>query len=445
MLAANKENALNAHVPHLGRINARTPGPSKLHPKTPYKVPLNNENVARKAGKQTLFVGNESSQFVTPIGEFGSLLSVILVLKTHLFACEGLGGGSRRPALTGKTTNAKARIFISSAGGSFEQQPKPAGGISRPDSSRRSIPEDVRPVLHSENGEYPEIEYMPQCPPDLSDIPDDFSAPDYDKLGKSIYRGCHRQFLLDIDEFGRTCIERQVEASQRQIDAMLDAETEELLKPLSLRSSGAAGRKKIAYLSSGPSSTKQEVGKTAPAKPTVTKRPTSRSASALGRSSSTASGQGSSTNRAVKSMALFSKRPASSSSNVGPKAASRTASHSRSISASTIKKPLSFPTRPKAMPPPRPESRTLSAANYGPAIGHTRGKEGSREVKRRVQTTGPKETALEACERVLHEHEEDFSPVILPPLGTDGGDCEDPVIMPPIDDIEEEFYMQVPE
>lgn len=97
-------------------------------------------------------------------------------------------------------------------------------------------------------------------------------------------------------------------------------------------------------------------------------------------------------------------------------------------------------------PPPRPESRALSNVNYTTAIGHANGNEVNREVKRML-TTGLKESAIEACERVLQEDEHDFSPLILPSLGAGGGgdDEEDPVIMPPVDDIEEEFYMQVPE
>jgi len=86
MLAANKENDIILHGPHLGKINAKTPGPSKLHPRTPYKVPLNDENVAGKTSKKSLFIGKDSSLFVTPIGEFNSLLSVTLVSQTHWFA-----------------------------------------------------------------------------------------------------------------------------------------------------------------------------------------------------------------------------------------------------------------------------------------------------------------------------------------------------------------------
>ncbi|PWW75155.1 hypothetical protein C7212DRAFT_325082, partial [Tuber magnatum] len=213
---------------------------------------------------------------------------------------------------------------------------------------------------------------------------------------------------------------------------MLDAETEELLKPLSLRSRGTTKPKKSIPISSGASGAKLKVEKAAPAKQTVTKRPTSRStsrpaprsASGLGTAGSAASGEGSSTNTAVGSTALFSRRPTSSSSGTRPGAASKAAGHSRSISTSAIKKPLSFPSRSNAMPPPppRPESRTLSAANHKTTRGHIHGKEVYAEVKRML-TAGPKETALEACERVLQEHEDDFSPVMLSSLGANwGGD-----------------------
>jgi len=98
------------------------------------------------------------------------------------------------------------------------------------------------------------------------------------------------------------------------------------------------------------------------------------------------------------------------------------------------------------LPPSRPESRTLSAANYRTDTGHTNGNGADREAKR-ILTTGLKESAIEACERVLQEDENDFSPVILPSTGVcgGGGEEEDPVIMTPVDGIEEEFYMQVPE
>lgn len=68
MLAVNKENDLLTHGPHKGKMNAKTPGPPKLHPKTPFKIPLNDENVEAKTAKKGLFGGKDPSLFVTPVG-----------------------------------------------------------------------------------------------------------------------------------------------------------------------------------------------------------------------------------------------------------------------------------------------------------------------------------------------------------------------------------------
>jgi hypothetical protein len=232
---------------------------------------------------------------------------------------------------------------------------------------------------------------------------------------------------------------------------MLDAETEELLKPLSLKCRDATRPKRIITVSSDASDAMARVEETVVIKPTTTKMPISRSTPAsrlapvLSTSYSATPGSGLSTNIAAKYTALSSKPSTSSSSNARPKTASRTVSHSRSVSTSAIKKPLCFPHGSKAMPPPPcPQTRTPNSANYRAAIGQTNGKR-VREVEG-TPTTGLKETALEACQRVLQEDEDDFSSITLPSVGVDGsGDYEDPVVMPPVDDIEEEFYMQVPE
>jgi hypothetical protein len=175
--------------------------------------------------------------------------------------------------------------------------------------------------------------------------------PDFDKLKITIYRGCHRQFLLDVDESGKTKIERQLEESQRQLDALLDAETDMLLNPTL--------------------ATKKD------AKPK--------------RSSSTSRG------------------------GTRPKRSSSTASK----------------TRRSTKEPTRPSSSM-----------------GSRSApSRRPRRALHRETAVEACERVLKEIEEDSEPIKISPLVIDLGveDEEEPIVLPPIEDEEEEFFMSVPE
>lgn len=70
MMLANKENAV-LHAPGHGKANPKTPGPAKMAAKTPFKIPLNDENTTllAKTGKKTAFVGRDLPQFVTPVGE----------------------------------------------------------------------------------------------------------------------------------------------------------------------------------------------------------------------------------------------------------------------------------------------------------------------------------------------------------------------------------------
>jgi len=61
----NKENAV-LHAPQHGKTDG-------LNAKTPFKIPLNDENIAStvhpKTGKKSIFAGRDPSFFVTPVGE----------------------------------------------------------------------------------------------------------------------------------------------------------------------------------------------------------------------------------------------------------------------------------------------------------------------------------------------------------------------------------------
>lgn len=68
MFALSKENV----VLDAGKANPKTPGPAKLASKTPFKIPLNDENglaAHPKTGKKAIFF-QDPSKFVTPIGEY---------------------------------------------------------------------------------------------------------------------------------------------------------------------------------------------------------------------------------------------------------------------------------------------------------------------------------------------------------------------------------------
>ncbi|KAF2671322.1 hypothetical protein BT63DRAFT_477824 [Microthyrium microscopicum] len=137
-------------------LTAKTPG--NKAPKTPFKVPLNDENAKNGPGKSGLkTIGGKAkatfdkSAFVTPAGP------------------------KNRPALGAKTTNAKARPFLTPA------PPKAADPSPSKGSPRLHRPKIK--VLQSEpvdaEDDIPDIEHMPPRSKDLRDIPsEDTFGPD---------------------------------------------------------------------------------------------------------------------------------------------------------------------------------------------------------------------------------------------------------------------------
>jgi hypothetical protein len=69
---ANKEN-LVLQAPITSKANPKTPAPGKSSLKTPFKVPLNDENVIGvvnlKTGKKGFLAGRDASSFITPVGK----------------------------------------------------------------------------------------------------------------------------------------------------------------------------------------------------------------------------------------------------------------------------------------------------------------------------------------------------------------------------------------
>lgn len=248
-----------------------------------------------------------------------------------------------------------------------------------------------------------------------------------------------------MDEFGKTNVERQLEECERQVNAMLDAETEELLNPRAVQQKDSRSKKSDSTSAThggkraaGGISTRQS-GDKRPASSS-----TSRPASVLSTTSSVSSRTGPPTSASVKAATLLSQRPASSASNSRSQVPAKVTRHARSISTSIINKPLGSSRSSK--PPQfssRPENRVRSLVNSRSTIGYANGKGVGREV-RKILSTAPKETAIEACERILREDEENFGPIILPPVTIDAGAEDEELVAPPVDD-DEEFYMQLPE
>ncbi|KAI9795884.1 MAG: hypothetical protein M1833_006611 [Piccolia ochrophora] len=225
MLAArDQENLVHNHrttaaSKPLNQVSRNGPPktPAPRAPKTPFKIPLNDENAAGAfgAGKSALKtttkgkdnvltgkkkgVGLDKSAFVTPMAV-----------------------GNRAP-LGLKTTNAKTKVFQTPAppvalDGSNKNKEKsaqksvsarrPKPRISHAQTIKLDVQDDETPL---EEADEDEIEYMPPRPIDLPNFPEDF-PPELDLSalkGENLTRGVFQTYNQDVDEFGESLFERR--------------------------------------------------------------------------------------------------------------------------------------------------------------------------------------------------------------------------------------------
>ncbi|KLJ10668.1 hypothetical protein EMPG_13942 [Blastomyces silverae] len=245
MLAArDQENLVHAHQTAAAakplnqstrQLQPKTPG--NRAPKTPFKLPLNdennplafgggrktgkanngqNENLLLRPGKDTIAGGNA---FVTPMAP-----------------------RSRAP-LGMKTTNAKANAFQTPAPPLGTS--KPAKTAKRPSTTRKlkqSAPE-IQPgqsravTVENTQEDVPDIEYMPPKPTPLPDPPEDIPYnEDFPQFkGKNFTRGWHKLFVdEEVGEDGLTRKEREMRAEQEAYDKRMDALIQEQVDNMEL-------------------------------------------------------------------------------------------------------------------------------------------------------------------------------------------------------------------
>ncbi|KAF2645698.1 hypothetical protein P280DRAFT_465484 [Massarina eburnea CBS 473.64] len=199
LAARDQENQVHRPKSGLKGLAAKTPAPRA--PKTPFKVALNDENGAAKAGKSVLKANGKPDMgaFVTPAGP-----------------------RSRAP-LGMKTTNAKATAFQTPAPPSAKTQ-KASPRLRRP-KVKIHQPEPVA----AEEDDVPEIEYMPPkevpLPDDMDDyLPRDWQFPMFQ--GKNATRGVWGAYHNPVEADGRTKGEREfdeeIEAGRKRRDAEFD-------------------------------------------------------------------------------------------------------------------------------------------------------------------------------------------------------------------------------
>ncbi|OGM45599.1 hypothetical protein ABOM_006295 [Aspergillus bombycis] len=195
------------------QLQPKTPGARA--PKTPFKVPLNDENDPLAFGKKTVKGAGKQNgaakpsvkdAFVTPMAET-----------------------RQRAPLGMKTTNAKARGL---------QTPAPPAGAVKPEKTgKRASTQRVKkfaPLLEQSKaevhdkpaeGDVPDIEYMPPKPKELPDIPDeityDTKFPQFQP--KNLALGLETVYgHTEIGPDGLTKRERKLQEDSIAYDKMID-------------------------------------------------------------------------------------------------------------------------------------------------------------------------------------------------------------------------------
>ncbi|KAH7391769.1 hypothetical protein BKA66DRAFT_412791 [Pyrenochaeta sp. MPI-SDFR-AT-0127] len=184
----------------LKSFNAKTPG--NKAPKTPFKVPLNDENAPNKAGKSVLKTNGKGNENLFMTSKKGGKLD------ENAFVTPA--GPRTRAPLGMKTTNAKSKAFQTPAPLSASAKTQKVSPRLRRPKVKVHQPE---PEQESED-DVPEIEYMPPkevpLPDDMDDyLPKDWKFPKIDN--ESMVRGIWQAYHNPIEDDGRTRKQREFE------------------------------------------------------------------------------------------------------------------------------------------------------------------------------------------------------------------------------------------
>ncbi|CAA9962348.1 hypothetical protein PTMSG1_05724 [Pyrenophora teres f. maculata] len=205
-LAANdQENAVrHLQAPAAGKslnagikgFNAKTPG--NKAPKTPFKIPLNDENTINIAGKSVLQTkGKGNELFVSKNGG-----------KTDETAFMTPAGPRTRAPLGMKTTNAKSKAFATPAPLSSTKTLKLSPRLRRPKVKVH------QPEAQESEDDVPEVEYMPPKEIPLQDDMDEYMPRGWTmpKLtDQDIARGIWQAYHNPVEDDGRTREQRKFE------------------------------------------------------------------------------------------------------------------------------------------------------------------------------------------------------------------------------------------
>ncbi|KAL1839349.1 hypothetical protein VTJ49DRAFT_1617 [Mycothermus thermophilus] len=221
MLAAHhdQENryALQANAAKQ-QLQAKTPG--ARYPKTPLKVPLNDENAARGFNGKSVLGGKGNNENALTVGKGGNGLG-----KSGKMTMVTPAAPTVRAPLGNKTTNAKAKSAFQTPGVKPVDRDLEKTAI-RPSSNRRlkqAAPHMEGPKLEVHSDKTPledeEVEYAPPKPQDIpyeSDVfPDGVLT--FDGLKpENLFKGYYRYYFNRVGDDGKTALERDMEQRQKK-------------------------------------------------------------------------------------------------------------------------------------------------------------------------------------------------------------------------------------
>lgn len=189
------------------QLPAKTPG--ALYPKTPLKVPLNDENTTRVfAGKGTIAKGANS------------------LTKGNRAAMMTPAPRTGRAPLGNKTTNAKARAAQQTGGGKelggdLKSTVKPTTTLRQKQAAPQTQDPklDVHVDIKPKNEEEEEVEY---CPPPAQDLPYESDvlpahALTFESLKpENMFKGYYEYYYKKVDDNGMTAKEREMAETQQR-------------------------------------------------------------------------------------------------------------------------------------------------------------------------------------------------------------------------------------
>ncbi|KAK7536723.1 hypothetical protein IWX49DRAFT_580299 [Phyllosticta citricarpa] len=243
-LAASHHNAAAAKPLNQGiKGFAGAKTPANKAPKTPFKVPLNDENGATKAGKNLLKTGGKGGENqLVPTGKKPGAPADNSAFVTP-------AGPRNRAPLGMKTTNARAKAFVTPAPKTVEPGSAKTGAKNSAPRLQRSKVKvhQASPQAHTSQHEERDVEYMP--PPavplrdDPEDWPSDMKYPMFE--GKNLMRGIWETYYDPVDDDGVHLSDKRDAAQKAKQDArdeiLMAKSIEKTLGPLSPQEREAFG------------------------------------------------------------------------------------------------------------------------------------------------------------------------------------------------------------